>query len=71
VSGGGPIGRAHLQLPQPVEPSSPAPKPELLNVDKVRAQLVERTLELSGGNVSAAARYLGVHRSSLYRRNAR
>jgi DNA-binding NtrC family response regulator len=71
VSGGGPITREHLQLPQPAAARPARARPELLNLDKVKADLVERALALSGGNVSAAARYLGVHRSSLYRRNSR
>ena len=33
--------------------------------------LIERTLQAQGGNVSAAARVLGVSRSTLYRRLAR
>lgn len=70
VSNGGPITREHLQLPQ-TSARKPSPRPESLNLDQVKAQLVERALELTGGNVSAAARYLGVHRSSLYRRHTR
>jgi len=47
--------------------SSAAPS-RTFNVNQVKAQLVDRALEASQGNVSAAARLLGVHRSWLYRR---
>jgi DNA-binding NtrC family response regulator len=76
VSGGAPIQERHLALPevraaaQPVRDASADAAPELpsFNVEQVKAQLIDRALEASQGNVSAAARLLGVHRSWLYRR---
>jgi DNA-binding NtrC family response regulator len=78
VSGGAMIQKRHLGLPEPrVRPApeitevrraaidSPAPS---LNMEEVKARLIDRALEASQGNVSAAARLLGVHRSWLYRR---
>jgi DNA-binding NtrC family response regulator len=66
LSGGGPIQRRHLQLPL-----ASAVKRESFasfNVEQVKSQLIDRALEASQGNVSQAARLLGVHRSWLYRR---
>jgi transcriptional regulator with GAF, ATPase, and Fis domain len=58
---------AHL-APEPgaaaTAPPTPAPPADLKSMD--RADL-ERVLAESGGNVSAAARALGVHRTQLYR----
>lgn len=74
LSGGMPIAREHLQVPEPVSPRDSAPAlaassgPASLNVQEVKSQLIDRALEASQGNVSAAARLLGVHRSWLYRR---
>src|SRR5262249_51826104 len=65
-SGGGPIEREHVQLPGPRANASSVS--ETFNVNAVKAQLVDRALEAARGNVSAAARLLGVHRSWLYRR---
>ena len=73
LSGGQTIERRHLQLSELTRPSQPAvsaaaPALESLNLDEVRERLIERALETTQGNVSAAARMLGVHRSWLYRR---
>jgi len=82
VSGGAPIHRRHFALPEPrmapmrialteivdgTRGSQPA-SPDSFNVEQVKSQLIDRALEASQGNVSAAARLLGVHRSWLYRR---
>jgi transcriptional regulator of acetoin/glycerol metabolism len=39
-----------------------------LNVRDAERELMERALQSTGGNVVEAARLLGVHRSSIYRR---
>ena len=66
LCGGGPIQRKHLQLPL----VSAAKKNAFasFNMEQVKSQLIDRALEASQGNVSQAARLLGVHRSWLYRR---
>ena len=49
------------------ELSSPA-TPLPLNVKAAEEELIQRALKESGGNVSEAAKRLGMHRSRLYRR---
>lgn len=44
------------------------PESENLNLDENEKQLVERALERSRGNISHAARELGITRAALYRR---
>jgi len=53
-----------------LEPPGPAPDPRapVLPLDEVARREVRRALARSGGNVRAAARLLGVHPSTLYRR---
>jgi len=46
-------------------PLSPAATPKL---DDVELSAIRRALDVHGGNVSAAARQLGIHRSTIYRR---
>jgi DNA-binding NtrC family response regulator len=48
-----------------------APPLERLTLDEVERVLIQRALERHGGNVSEAARSLGVSRSALYRRLGR
>jgi DNA-binding NtrC family response regulator len=79
LSSGKPVGVEHLRLDEGIAP--PAPADELapassagaaptssINVEAVKAQLVNVALSRAGGNVTAAARLLGVHRSWFYRR---
>jgi DNA-binding NtrC family response regulator len=47
-----------------------APRLEDMTLDEVERYLIERTLAAQGGNVSEAARALGLSRSALYRRLA-
>ncbi len=47
-----------------------APKLEEMTLEQVERYLIERTLAAQGGNVSEAARVLGLSRSALYRRLA-
>jgi DNA-binding NtrC family response regulator len=73
LSGGREIKSHHLKLdsgivPQGLEEPVHAAPSVTFNVEAVKAQLVDAALERSHGNVSAAARLLGVHRSWFYRR---
>jgi transcriptional regulator of acetoin/glycerol metabolism len=45
-----------------------APRLEDLSLEEVEALLVRKAMDRFGGNVSQAARALGVSRSALYRR---
>ena len=45
-----------------------APKLEEMTLEQVERYLIERALAAQGGNVSEAARVLGLSRSALYRR---
>lgn len=59
-----------LPTPQPIEAAAPAAAPRLDDGAKLREasqQLIERTLADCGGNVSRAARELGVSRGLIYR----
>ena len=47
-----------------------APKLEGMTLEQVERYLIERALAAQGGNVSEAARVLGLSRSALYRRLA-
>ncbi|MEO8703787.1 MAG: sigma-54 dependent transcriptional regulator [Kofleriaceae bacterium] len=47
-----------------------APRLEEMTLEQVERYLIERALSLQGGNVSEAARVLGLSRSALYRRLA-
>jgi len=47
-----------------------APKLEEMTLEQVERYLIERALTAQGGNVSEAARVLGLSRSALYRRLA-
>ncbi|MDB6073366.1 MAG: two component, sigma54 specific, transcriptional regulator, Fis family protein [Verrucomicrobiaceae bacterium] len=76
LSSGKPIAREHLQLfgesPQsilPVAASSTAVINDLpLNLEAAENALIQRALEIAGGNVAEASRLLGVNRSRIYRR---
>ncbi|MBV8587384.1 MAG: sigma-54-dependent Fis family transcriptional regulator, partial [Verrucomicrobia bacterium] len=74
-SGGGIIGPEHLSIrlalacaPPALADAAQPPSTLPLNVREAELQLIERALKLTGGNVVEAARLLGVHRSSIYRR---
>lgn len=75
-SGGGTIEPDHLLLEAAGAPASPpAPSPSVdelpLNLGKANLALVERALMEAGGNVSKAAKLLGIHRTKVYRILAR
>ncbi|HEY8945617.1 MAG TPA: sigma-54 dependent transcriptional regulator, partial [Polyangiaceae bacterium] len=67
-SGGARVESRHLHLTTRGQPLTPAAALESLNLEEVKSQLVDRALKASQGNVSAAAKLLGVHRSWFYRR---
>jgi DNA-binding NtrC family response regulator len=73
-SGGGIIEPEHLSI-RPIQApttasagQAAAASPFPLNVRDAERELMERALQSTGGNVVEAARLLGVHRSSIYRR---
>ncbi len=53
----------------------PAPAPrkagEILTMEEEEAQVILRALSITGGNISEAARRLGLHRSTLHRKMTR
>lgn len=70
----GPIG---LDLPQPVRPQAgaalPVPDTEPLTslhqaTEQFQRAYIQQALDRCGGNVSRAARLLGIHRSAIYRK---
>lgn len=71
LSAGETVGPEHLQLFSPVAPP-PSPTAAAscdlpLNLEAAEQMLIQRALAEAGGNVSKAARLLGVHRSRIYR----
>ncbi|HEY5753575.1 MAG TPA: sigma-54 dependent transcriptional regulator [Chthoniobacterales bacterium] len=77
-SGGRDISSAHLRLgprpksrtPTPVAPPHALPEAfEIpLNLEQAEETLIQRALAQTGGNVTEAARLLGVNRTRIYRR---
>jgi transcriptional regulator of acetoin/glycerol metabolism len=63
---GSEIDRADLGLSS--EPHGEAPIIEEMTLDAAERHLIRRALDRHGGNVSEAAKALGVSRSALYRR---
>jgi transcriptional regulator of acetoin/glycerol metabolism len=59
------------QLPAELRQNHTAAKPKKPNLKLLTHQAIEQALEENGGCVSAAARQLGIHRSTLYRRLAK
>lgn len=55
-------------LPLDVRAPPPASAPDGEHLDAITRSAMRAALEASGGNVSRAARRLGIHRSTLYRR---
>lgn len=49
------------------DPWAPAPPEFSDSLDEVERRVTQRTLEANGGNISAAARQLGISRNTLYR----
>lgn len=72
-SDGGPIKAAHLAI-STRGPKSAAPQTETadlpLNMDAAEDALIQRALQATSGNVSEAARLLGIHRTRIYRKLA-
>jgi DNA-binding NtrC family response regulator len=75
-SGGGNIGPRHLRtLRMPPQAASAVPRtPALesfpLNLAEAEALLIRRAVEQAGGNVTQAARLLGIDRNKIYRKLA-
>ena len=73
AEGGSTVDVGELGELDPTAPSKPSdPPPEGAGVlDKLTRQAVQQALADQAGNVAAAARQLGLHRSTLYRQLAR
>ncbi len=58
------------QFQAAIRPAAPGelPEPGTITLDELEAQMIRRTLEHYGGNVSEVARALGLSRGALYRR---
>jgi two-component system, response regulator RegA len=57
---------AFAQTEGPIDPAAPGPY-GFATLDEARWQHIGRALEVSRGNISGAARLLGIHRQSLQR----
>ncbi|MEZ4450414.1 MAG: sigma 54-interacting transcriptional regulator [Nannocystaceae bacterium] len=58
-----------IEAPAPASARAPAPGPTGgASLEAIEARAVEAAVEAAGGNLSAAARSLGIARSTLYRR---
>jgi len=62
-----PIEVREARSPPPMPPSSHRDR-DVANLDALERQAMQAALDACAGNVSAAARRLGVSRSTLYRR---
>ncbi len=63
---------AALEAPQPAAAAAhPRAAADAASLEEVERQAVQRALEAAGGNISAAARMLGVSRNTLYRKLGR
>jgi sigma-54 dependent transcriptional regulator, acetoin dehydrogenase operon transcriptional activator AcoR len=60
--------RAAVAMPAPAEPPRAAPAPGAATLGQHTREVIERTLAEQRGNISRAARQLGVSRGLLYRR---
>ena len=63
VPSGSLIQPTHLQMP-----GRQRAQPEPLNLGEVERRAIERAMERSEGNVAAAARLLGIDRTTLWRK---
>jgi len=62
------VEQAFLADPERPAPPPPAAAPEPLSLARQEREYIERILDECGGNISAAARQLGLHRQSLQRK---
>jgi DNA-binding NtrC family response regulator len=67
-SRGGEIRPEHLPLLEALPAGSTGIEALPLNLEQVELLLIQRALKQSGGNISRAARLLGVERTRIYRR---
>lgn len=73
VSGKDELGPEDFQAQFQRHPARPAetgelPEPGTITLDELEAQMIRRTLEHYGGNISRVAKALGLSRGALYRR---
>jgi DNA-binding NtrC family response regulator len=77
IKSGGTVQPMHLGLvSSPTAGATPAARPTLdpaspalpLNLDAAENLLIQRALAQTGGNITEAARLLGIHRTRIYRR---
>ncbi|MBC6698932.1 sigma-54-dependent transcriptional regulator [Hymenobacter puniceus] len=60
--------QAQFQPAARVAAASELPEPGTITLDELEAQMIRRTLEHYGGNISRVAKALGLSRGALYRR---
>lgn len=63
-----PFGPMHGRWDRAGSDSAEALSSRTASLDELEHDMIRRALEMAGGNISAAARQLGVHRSTLHRR---
>ncbi|MDR3508125.1 MAG: helix-turn-helix domain-containing protein [Caulobacteraceae bacterium] len=63
-------GQGAYHSPLGAAPSTPETAADIPSLRTVEAAVIEAALKAAGGNISLAARRLGVHRSTLYRHRA-
>ncbi|MCW8130467.1 MAG: helix-turn-helix domain-containing protein [Planctomycetota bacterium] len=68
--------RCRSRARMPSAPGAPAPLSagddgEILTMDEEEKKILLRALAVTGGNISEAARRLGLHRSTLHRKMSR
>lgn len=63
------LGRSTAHEPSPsLHPAAPAPSGESLSLRDAELRAIQAAVQASGGNLSLAARQLGIGRSTLYRK---
>jgi two-component system, NtrC family, response regulator AtoC len=71
VQPGGTIDSAHLEFAPAPRPAPPPPAPPELNLDRLERDALAQALQRAYGNVSQAARLLGISRDTMRYRIAR
>lgn len=67
TSQGGPVEDYHIQLPSPTALNPIADNTSELDLKEIKKHLAQQALAKCEGNVTAAAKMIGVHRSWFYR----
>jgi transcriptional regulator of acetoin/glycerol metabolism len=71
LGGSAPIGRAAADaVPQAATPAAAAAA-GMGRLEEIERDMIQRTLEAENGNISSAARRLGISRNTLYRKLGR